>query len=124
VRVLLLSHHYRGEWEYNADEMRAADEVAAALTVGARLAGDVPSSTDDESATSRQARLEFVAALEDDFDTPRAVQALERLAASATRTSDAGQAATLRELGGVLGLRLDASAAAETSSAQVTSAAN
>jgi L-cysteine:1D-myo-inositol 2-amino-2-deoxy-alpha-D-glucopyranoside ligase len=123
VRVLLLSHHYHGEWEYSADEMRTAAATAAALTAGAQFVDDTPGSADGESAASQQACLEFVAALEDDFDTPRAVQALERLAASAARASDAGQAATLRELGGVLGLRLGADAEMDATSAQATGAA-
>ena len=123
VRVLLLSHHYRGEWEYTEDDMRAAAEVAAALTAAAQFAANAPASTDDESAATRQARLEFIGALEDDFDTPRAMQTLERLAASAKRTADAGQGAMLRELGGVLGLRLGTSAEVDATPAQATSAA-
>ncbi len=114
VRVLLLTHHYRDEWEYSEAEMQTAAEVAAALAAAGHLANDASEAADDASSVSRQARLEFIAALEDDFDTPRAVQALERLAASATRDSDAGQAAMLRELAGVLGLRLDTSGVTST----------
>jgi cysteinyl-tRNA synthetase len=57
--------------------------------------------------TAAQARLEFVAALEDDFHTPRALEALDHLAGRVCgSTEKAGLVQTLRELAKVLGLRL------------------
>jgi L-cysteine:1D-myo-inositol 2-amino-2-deoxy-alpha-D-glucopyranoside ligase len=122
VRAMLLGHHYRVEWEYTEDDMRAA--VATAARLAEALAGtpDVEGTAPGDDPTSRQARLEFVAALEDDFDTGRALQALERLADSVRRTADAGQAALLRALGGTFGLRLDAAAKQESETATATGA--
>ena len=108
VRVMLLSHHYRDEWEYSVEDMRAAAALADRLTATAKLAPacDEGADTDDGDRTARQAHLEFVAALEDDFQTQRALQTLDRLAASATATGVAAQACMLRTLAGVLGLTL------------------
>jgi cysteinyl-tRNA synthetase len=105
VRTMLLSHFYREPWEWSEADMRASAARAARYTEAAALANAAdPSPTDD--VASRQAQLEFVAALEDDFHTERALAVLDGLAAAALETQSATTAALLRELGGVLGLRL------------------
>jgi L-cysteine:1D-myo-inositol 2-amino-2-deoxy-alpha-D-glucopyranoside ligase len=111
VRVMLLSHHYRDAWEYTAEDMRAS----AALAERLRAAASCEPARGDESewerdAACQQAYLEMVAALEDDFQTPRALAALDRLAAHTLEVRAPAQIATLRELAGVLGLRLGAEA--------------
>jgi L-cysteine:1D-myo-inositol 2-amino-2-deoxy-alpha-D-glucopyranoside ligase len=84
VRLYLLSRHYRTAFEYDDAELRAAAVTAERL----RAAASAPD--DDEGA-----RAAFHEALIDDFDTPSALRALERAAG-----------APLRELAGVLGLKL------------------
>lgn len=111
VRLMLLSHHYRDEWEYSVEDMRAAAALAQRLVTASRLAPiDVEDAQavggDDGDATARQARLEVVAALEDDFQTLGAVQALDRLADSTMASNSPAQATMLRALAGVLGLTL------------------
>jgi cysteinyl-tRNA synthetase len=108
IRLMVLSHHYRDAWEFSEDEMRASAVRAVRLAAAAMLARrDAPHDGDDE--VSRQARLEFIAAMEDDLKTERALQVLDRLAESALASGSASQAAILIELASVLGLRLDTS---------------
>jgi cysteinyl-tRNA synthetase len=122
IRCLLLSHHYREEWEYTDADMIACAGLAARLTEAARIAdGEVGAAGGGEDPVVRQCQLEFVAALEDDFRTSQALHALERLAANASASRSARQAAALRELAGVLGLRLEAAeSAADVPARQVT----
>lgn len=109
VRLMLLSHHYRQEWEFSEGEMRSFDDLAARLAAAAKASGSADPRADE---AAQQARLEFIAALEDDFQTERALEALDRLAASALRGANTAQSAMLRELGAVLGLTLDADVSA------------
>jgi L-cysteine:1D-myo-inositol 2-amino-2-deoxy-alpha-D-glucopyranoside ligase len=125
VRILLLRHHYRQPWSYIAEDMRSSAELAALLTCAARHAvadtavdteaGDPGSRVPDADAehAGQQARLEFISALEDDFQTPRALEALSRLARRICESASSGsvgslhaQAATLMELADILGLSL------------------
>jgi L-cysteine:1D-myo-inositol 2-amino-2-deoxy-alpha-D-glucopyranoside ligase len=84
LRLYLLGHHYRSVFEWAPEQLRAADDLAAHLSRAAR-------SADQGGPSAREA---FAAALEEDLDTPRAIGVLARTAG-----------ATLRELGGVLGLQ-------------------
>ena len=83
LRLYLLSHHYRSVFEWSAADLEAAASVAERLALAAREPDHGPPSV----------REAFEAALEDDLNTPRAIESLE---------GAAGQ--PLRELGGVLGL--------------------
>jgi len=87
IRLYLLGHHYRRVWEWSPAGMDAAAEIAERL-VAAAGEPDLPASADE--------RALFDAALEDDIDTPRAIDILQR-----------ARGATLRELGGVLGLTFE-----------------
>ena len=107
VRLLLLSHHYRESWEYTEEEMRACQALADQLTASAGD-GCVGAGAGESDAASRQSRLEFIATLEDDFHTERAVQTLFALAARARNESSKAAVELLCELAGTLGLRLDA----------------
>lgn len=112
VRVLLLSHHYRDEWEYSVENMRASAALAERLAAAARHAPDGAAGEDEDmdgdggDAVAQQARLEVVAALEDDFQSQHALEALDRLATNVTATNSPSQARMLRTLAGVLGLTL------------------
>ena len=87
LRLYLLGHHYRSVVEWAPYELEAAAGLADRLSLGAR-------EPDQGGPSVRDA---FRAALEDDLNTPRAIETLEQAA---------GQ--TLRELGGVLGLQFTA----------------
>jgi len=115
VRILLLAHHYRKPWEYTVDQMRAAQVVADRLATAATLAGDAVAV--DEDVATQQAQVELEAALEDDFHTERALEALERLAEQALTSGSARHAGKLRELASVLGLCLPPASAPEATAA-------
>jgi L-cysteine:1D-myo-inositol 2-amino-2-deoxy-alpha-D-glucopyranoside ligase len=61
IRRLLLSHHYREDWEFSEDD----------LTLARR-----------EPGSGASDRASFVAALDDDLDTPAALATLDRAAVS------------------------------------------
>jgi cysteinyl-tRNA synthetase len=89
--------------------------VADRLAEAAALAGDAIAV--DEDAVTRQAQVELEAALEDDFHTERALEALERLAEQALTTGSTHYAGKLRELASVLGLCLPPASAPEATAA-------
>lgn len=123
IRALLLSHHYREEWEYNEEEMRASAALVARLVAAARLAeGDMSGAAEAELGL-RQARLEFTAALEDDFHTEGALAVLDRLAQSVLIDRSAPCAAGLKELAQqVMGFTLTATPAQRQGSAAAEAA--
>jgi L-cysteine:1D-myo-inositol 2-amino-2-deoxy-alpha-D-glucopyranoside ligase len=84
IRLALLAHHYREVWEWAPAELDAAASLAERLTAAA-------SEPDHQGDACHRVR----AALADDLDTPRAVEALAE-----------ASGAPLRELASVLGLRL------------------
>ena len=84
IRLCLLGHHYREVWEWAPAELDAAAGLAERLSSAAA-----------EPDHGGEACARVQAALADDLDTPRAVEALEE-----------ASGAPLRELGAVLGLRL------------------
>jgi L-cysteine:1D-myo-inositol 2-amino-2-deoxy-alpha-D-glucopyranoside ligase len=87
IRLALLAHHYRGDWQWtDADLERAVDRLAcwrAALRTGA--AGDADAVLD-----------QMRAALADDLDAPRALASVDRWArdALAAGSADAAQRST------------------------------
>jgi L-cysteine:1D-myo-inositol 2-amino-2-deoxy-alpha-D-glucopyranoside ligase len=85
IRLYLLGHHYRQVWEWSPRELEAAVSLASQLE--AAVGGP-----DSNGLADRE---EFAAALANDLDTPRAIEALARLSGG-----------PLRDLGSVLGLQL------------------
>jgi cysteinyl-tRNA synthetase len=122
IRTLVLSAHYRGPLDYSEDAMTAAARGVQRLqntvrAVRARITGEeVPAEPSAGFAGALDAhRQAFLAAMDDDFNTPRALAALHELASDANRWLDSGEAvdqgtlrtidAMFRELGGgVLGV--------------------
>ena len=100
VRLYLLSHHYRRPWQYAMDGPATTAKLAQRLSVAAN-------STGGAALDLTPFQAEFVAAMDDDLDTPRAIAALDALA-RAILAEGAGGAArqALRRYGGVLGLQL------------------
>ena len=104
VRCFMLSSHYRSPLNYSEDHLRQADSSVRRLYTALRGldAG--------EGAFEEEWLARFRAAMDDDFNTPEAVSVLFDLAHEINRTRAADPdragalAATLRSLGGVLGL--------------------
>ena len=116
IRHYLVSHHYRSEVDFReADLARSADAVArlrGACLRAEELAPAVPAPLHEHElgAAVLEHRDRFLAAMDDDLDTPRALGELDALSALA-RSADGGVAGQagwmLRELGArILGLRL------------------
>ena len=103
IRLLLLSRHYRDEHPWDAAELDRWEQTAAAFRSAAAGDGGPP-----DQLRVQPLRNEFIDAMDDDFDTPRAIEVLQRVAEGAERRTLAGETAipTLIELAGVLGLRL------------------
>jgi cysteinyl-tRNA synthetase len=105
VRYLMIGSHYRGPINYTDDSLQQSDAALERLYLALRGVRPV----DDAPVTAATER--FVAALDDDFNTPVALSELQSLARivntakAAGRAEDAAAAAgELRVLGSRLGL--------------------
>ena len=103
IRLLLLGTHYRDEHPWDASELERCEELAALLREAAEAPGGPP-----DQLRVQPRRVEFMDAMDDDLDTPRAIGILREIAEElVARRLDATTAApTLVELAGVLGLTL------------------
>ncbi len=106
IRLYLFSHHYRSAWEYREDEV----DDWATLAGDLREAIDIPSYGIEQEIDVTVFRERFLNAMDDDLDTPTAIEALRAISQSileAPEEDDARDAqATLQELAGLLGLTL------------------
>ena len=112
LRLFFLSSHYRSPLSYTDEAISAQDRALERL----RNAVEAPPAP---SAWGRldpdEYREKFIAGMDDDLNTPRALAALFDLARDINRGRDSGQAVTeaqetLRTLAGTLGLTLAAPA--------------
>ena len=103
IRLALLGRHYRAEHPWDEADLDGWEERAALLRRAAASPGGPP-----DGLRVQPHRNEFMAALDDDLDTPRAIEALTAIArgleAGALHAETAAPA--LRELASVLGLTL------------------
>jgi len=109
LRLYLAAHHYRESWSHEQDDLERAAQLAETLRAAAITQGGSGSPVAPESH-----RAAFIEAMEDDLDSPLALHHLERLAEAILEGAAHGQKLasaqdTLRTLGTVFGLRLDAS---------------
>jgi cysteinyl-tRNA synthetase len=113
LRYFLVASHYRGPINYTLENLQQADATLGGLYNALR---GVPAST-AVAAEADSWRAEFRLAMDDDFNTPKALAVLQRMArdindakgrgASSMHTA-AGLAAVFRELAAILGIcRLD-----------------
>lgn len=107
LRLYLSVHHYRQPWDHDLGFLQRCVERAQRLRRAATARGGhhAPLAFDEY-------RRRFVMALEDDLDMPRAIAALLELAEELIAAAEAGGEVSqgqgaLRELGAILGLRLD-----------------
>src|SRR5450755_2771085 len=104
LRFFLLSSHYRGPINYSSVQLAQADETLLGLYRALKDAGG-PGPTD------AQALAVFRGAMEDDFNTPEALAAMQGIARELNQAKAAGNpvksaaaASTLRAMGAFLGV--------------------
>ena len=115
LRAFLLSSHYRGPVNYAEDNLKQADAALQRMYLALRdvkgdARGDAPL-LKRASPFSGGASRRFGESMDDDFNTPEALAAMQSLArdlniakSSGDHAKAAGLAAELRHLGGILGL--------------------
>ena len=115
IRVLLARHHYRADWEYFSAEMDAAQVIAdrlfAATDEGPLVPRPLPVGALWQLRKEQPIIDAYLAALEDDLATPRAIALLDGLAQDllAGKIAEADQMVArqmLRAAASLLGLRL------------------
>ncbi len=112
LRLFFLSSHYRAPLLYTEANVAGQERALERLKNAVRPASAASvGSTIDASP----AKAQFVEAMDDDFNTPRALAAMFDLAREINRGKDEGADVlgaqdTLRELSGVLGISLDETA--------------
>ncbi len=119
LRILVLNSHYRSPLSFG-DEIvegakRGLDRIKAALKPA--VPGEGKAAVQSLEALREKADHDFVEAMDDDFNTPRALSAIYELVRGINQARDAGAGEKelgkaqelLSELAGVLGLRLTTS---------------
>ena len=111
IRTFILSAHYRTPLDYTRDAMVASEQGVRRLqntvrNVRASMRDVVPQGTADLSYMEDldQYREAFIAAMDDDLNTPKAMAALHDLARSVNRTLDSGNAISRGTLGAIDGM--------------------
>ncbi len=100
IRVMLLNHHYRYPWECFSDDLQVATE-----TVG--LFEQVRTLVDERvDGTNGLLHGLFVAAMENDLNTPQALLLLRQAAETVVVNNDVNTGAEILRLVRVLGLRV------------------
>jgi cysteinyl-tRNA synthetase len=117
-RMLALSSHYRSPVTYTDEAMEGSRQGAERL----RAAAFAESAGTAEPLDPGDTRDRFVAAMEDDLNTPRAIAALFDLVRAINRAAAGGRSvakaqATLRELAGILGFTLESHATSAAAAA-------
>ncbi len=106
-RLYLFSHHYRDSWEYDDEEIEDWAQLARDL----REAVDFPALGIEEEVDVSFFRERFLSAMNDDLDTPSAIEALREISQAileAPEDDAVGEAQeTLRDLSTILGLSLE-----------------
>ena len=108
LRLYFLSSHYRSPLSYSEEGCQAMERSAERLRHALRQRSQI-SQESGESLESAPFQERFLAAMDDDLNTPRALAAMFDLARDINRTRDEGKNVaaaqdSLRHLGGVLGL--------------------
>ncbi|RPJ24128.1 MAG: cysteine--tRNA ligase [Chloroflexi bacterium] len=119
MRMLVLSGYYRAPLIFNEETQDAAEKSlerfkSAFRPVSASAKGLAPEAASALANQTETTRQSFTHAMDDDFNTPLAIAALHELVKAINSARDNGATedqiqpaqATLRELTGVLGLRL------------------
>ncbi len=111
LRLYMAGHHYRESWAHSPQELEQAGQLARRLEKAAAVDGG------SEEPLDGGVMLEpFVEAMDTDLDTPTAIGHLDDLGQAIQDAAGAGRDVrpaqeTLRSMGRVFGLRLDAEGA-------------
>ncbi|HEY1015265.1 MAG TPA: cysteine--tRNA ligase [Herpetosiphonaceae bacterium] len=128
LRLMVLASPYRAPLNYTdevvADATRRLERLRSALRPASGALTDGPAAK-ALAAAEAAARADFAKAMDNDFNTAGALAALAELQKAVNTARDAGLSgapfeagqAALRELAGVLGLRLEEDAAPQTDAA-------
>jgi len=100
IRITLLSHHYRYPWECFPEDLEVASETVALFQQAREYVGNQSNGEDT------MLRGRFIAAMENDLNTPEALLLLRQAAETTIARPDANTAAELLRLARVLGLRV------------------
>jgi cysteinyl-tRNA synthetase len=122
IRLFILSSHYRSPLTWKDENVLGAERGAERIHVALKeYAGGSPTSPGDALCEEAEAtRREFVVAMDDDFNSPRAIAQVYDLVRTINQARDSGAAADslayaqaiLHELTNVLGLTLKGRSAA------------
>jgi cysteinyl-tRNA synthetase len=109
LRIFILSSHYRSPLTYSEEGLEAAKSAEERLL--RVVSRDDPAGGKGEAFDAKSYQEQFIEAMDDDFNTARALGALFDLAGAINQAGDAGvgigQAQkVLLELAGILGLKL------------------
>ena len=114
IRLFILSSHYRSPLTWKEESVQAAERGVERLRVALKDYSDGPKTSpgDALSEEADAARREFIASMDDDFNTPRAVAQVFDLARMINQARDSGAPpgslaytqGILQELTDVLGL--------------------
>jgi len=98
IRIVLQNHHYRHPWECFAEDLQSAAETVEHFQQVRSLVGQDP--------LGKDAMLynRFIAAMDDDLDTPTAILLLREAAEKVVATRDVDTGAEVLRLAHVLGL--------------------
>ncbi len=100
IRVTLLNHHYRYPWECFPEDLEVATETIGLFEQVRTLVGS------DTGGSDNLLHGQFVAAMENDLNTPQALLLLRQAAESVIVSADAKTGAEILRLARVLGLRV------------------
>jgi len=100
IRVTLLNHHYRYPWECFPEDFEVARETAGLIEQVRTLVGS------DTAGSDNLLHGQFVAAMENDLNTPQALLLLRQTAETVIVGGNADTGAEILRLAGVLGLRV------------------
>ena len=100
IRVTLLNHHYRYPWECFPEDFQVATETVGLFKQVRALVGDRVGGTDNLLHGL------FIAAMENDLNTPQALLLLRQAAEAVIVNDDVNTGAEILRLVRVLGLRV------------------
>jgi len=100
IRVMLLNHHYRYPWECFPADLRVATETVGLFEQVRTIVGEHVDGTDS------LLHGRFVAAMENDLNTPQALLLLRQAAETVVANHDVNTGAEVLKLIKVLGLRV------------------
>lgn len=106
IRLYLAGHHYRSPWAHDTHELDQAATLVEVLSTALAASSGTGPALEPEAEEAG-----FIAAMEDDLHSPRAIEHLLRLADAITAAASDGREVeaaqrSLSELASVLGLRL------------------